>query len=28
MSIIRWDPFHESISLRDAIDRLFEESFI
>jgi len=28
MSIIRRDPFRESISLRDAIDRLFEESFI
>ena len=28
MSISRWEPFGELISLRDAMDRLFEESFI
>lgn len=28
MSLMRWDPFREMISLRDAIDRLFEESFV
>ncbi|MBI3943039.1 MAG: Hsp20/alpha crystallin family protein [Chloroflexi bacterium] len=28
MSLTRWEPFREMISLRDAIDRLFEESFI
>lgn len=28
MSLIRWDPFREMISLREAIDRLFEESFV
>jgi len=27
-NIVRWEPFNEMISLRDAIDRLFEESFI
>ena len=26
--IVRWEPFHEVVSLRDAMDRLFEESFI
>ncbi len=26
--IIRWDPFGEAVTLRDAMDRLFEESFI
>ncbi|GAB4534503.1 MAG: Hsp20/alpha crystallin family protein [Anaerolineae bacterium] len=26
--LIRWDPFGEMVSLRDAIDRLFEESFV
>lgn len=26
--IIRWDPFSEAVTLRDAMDRLFEESFI
>jgi len=28
MDLIRWDPFREMTSLRDAMDRLFEESFI
>ena len=28
MSIIRWDPFRDVVSLRDAMSRLFEESFI
>lgn len=28
MAIVRWDPFQEMISLRDAMDRLFQESFI
>lgn len=28
MSIIRWEPFPEIMSLRQAVDRLFEESFI
>ena len=28
MSIMRWDPFREMMSLRDAMDRLFEESFV
>ncbi|HBY94545.1 MAG: Hsp20/alpha crystallin family protein [Ardenticatenaceae bacterium] len=27
MSMTRWDPFGEMVSLRDAMDRLFEESF-
>lgn len=26
--ITRWDPFREMLSLRDAMDRLFEESFV
>jgi len=26
--LIRWDPFREMVSLRDAMDRLFEESFV
>jgi len=26
--MIRWDPFREMVSLRDAMDRLFEESII
>ncbi len=26
--ITRWDPFNSALSLRDAMDRLFEESFI
>lgn len=28
MSIVRWEPFREMISLRNAMDRLFEESFV
>lgn len=28
MSLMRWDPFREMVSLRDAMDRLFEESFV
>ena len=27
-NIVRWEPFQELISLRDAMDRLFEESII
>ncbi len=27
-SIVRWSPFDEMVSLRDAMDRLFEESYI
>ena len=27
-NIVRWDPFSDVVSLRDAMDRLFEESFI
>jgi len=26
--IVRWEPFREMISLRDAMNRLFEDSFI
>ncbi|MCL5257334.1 MAG: Hsp20/alpha crystallin family protein [Chloroflexi bacterium] len=28
MSIVRWDPFRDMVSLRDAMDRLLEESFV
>ena len=28
MALARWDPLREGLSLRDAMDRLFEESFI
>ncbi len=28
MSIVRWEPFRELVSLREAMDRLFEESFV
>lgn len=28
MSLTQWDPFREVLSLRDAMDRLFEESFV
>lgn len=27
-SIVRWEPFSELVSLRDAMDRIFEESVI
>ena len=27
-NIVRWDPFRDLITLREAMDRLFEESFI
>jgi HSP20 family protein len=27
-NLTRWDPFRGSISLREAMDRLFEESFV
>lgn len=27
-SVIRWQPFDELVSLRDAMDRIFEDSFI
>jgi HSP20 family protein len=26
--LIRWDPFRGSVSLREAMDRLFQESFV
>jgi HSP20 family protein len=28
MALARWDPFRDMVSLRDAMDRLFEESFV
>jgi HSP20 family protein len=28
MSIVRWEPFSDLMSLREAMDRLFEESFV
>ena len=28
MSIIRWEPFREMVSLRQAMDRLFEDSIV
>ena len=28
MTMIRWEPFREMMSLRNAMDRLFEESFV
>jgi len=28
MSVIRWRPFEEMLSLREAMDRLFEDSFV
>ena len=28
MTLMRWDPFREVFSLRDAMDRLMEESFV
>ncbi|MFH1085262.1 MAG: Hsp20/alpha crystallin family protein [Chloroflexota bacterium] len=28
MSIVRWDPFRDLMTLREAMDRLFEESFV
>ena len=28
MSLTRWEPFNELVTLRDAMDRLFEESFV
>ena len=28
MSIQRWDPFDDMLSLRDAMDRLLQESFV
>ena len=28
MAITRWGPFQDMVSLRDAMDRLFQESFI
>jgi len=27
-NIVRWEPFRDLISLREAMDRLFEESFV
>jgi len=26
--VVRWDPFRDMVSLRDAMDRLFDESFV
>jgi HSP20 family protein len=28
MDIVRWDPFGQALSLRQAVDRLFEDSFV
>ena len=28
MSIVRWRPFEDMLSLREAMDRLFEDSFV
>ncbi len=28
MTLQRWDPFRDVMTLRDAVDRLFEESFV
>lgn len=28
MTLARWDPFREIMSLREAMDRLFEEAFV
>ena len=28
MSITRWDPFRDMLSLREAMDQLLEQSFI
>ena len=28
MDLVRWDPFREMTTLRDAMDRLFEDSFV
>lgn len=28
MSLTRWEPFRDLVSLREAMDRLFEESFV
>ena len=28
MNLVRWEPFREIMSLRDAMDRLFEDSFV
>ena len=28
VSMIRWEPFRELVTLRQAMDRLFEESFV
>jgi len=28
MTMIRWEPFREMMTLRNAMDRLFEESFV
>jgi HSP20 family protein len=28
MALVRWDPFREMMSLRNAMDRLLEESFV
>ena len=27
-NVVRWEPFREMMSLRDAMDRLFEDSFV
>jgi HSP20 family protein len=27
-NLVRWEPFRELVSLREAMDRLFEESFV
>jgi HSP20 family protein len=27
-NLVRWEPFHDLVTLREAMDRLFEESFV
>ena len=27
-SIVRWEPIRDAVTLRDAMDRLFEDSFV
>lgn len=28
MTMIRWEPFRDMVSLRNVIDRLFEDSYV
>jgi HSP20 family protein len=27
-TVVRWEPIHDAVTLRDAMDRLFEDSFV